>query len=418
MDWSDIAMDQPDLAEEAYRQGLDYARSTSGNRYDNLQRAIACYKTALQYYTSEAFPDQWQQIQQELAQAYSESVRERLKPAQGFSPLPRSSSRGRFPTPLRQGLLLVLAVVVILAIPTAVIATNYLTRGGLSCVGGRLNIDGSTALQPVVEAAAADYMQRCPGALITVGGGASKTGLADVERGDGIITGVNPQKDPGHLAGSDVPIDIGDSDIFASPVQRDLVDHQVAIGVFVMILNQDVTGLHNLSTSQIQGIYTGVYQNWRQVCPCGPNLPIVPISRTVNSGTRFTFEKYILKGIATVPGIGLERITSSANAVQEVENNPGSIGYAPLYLASQARDVTILSIDGQDPHNFSLVRQDAYKFWNIEHMYTRGPGSPLAQSFIGYISTDDIAQLFSRFGFGHLNDIPLDIRNKHVLEAQ
>ena len=129
---------------------------------------------------------------------------------------------------------------------------------------------------------------------------------------------MNPHKDPGHIAGRDVPIDIGNSDIFASPVQRDLVDHQVAIGVFVMILNQDVTGLQNLNTSQIQGIYTGVYQNWRQVCPCGPNLPIVPISRTVNSGTRFTFEKYILKGIATVPGIGLERVTSSANVVQEV----------------------------------------------------------------------------------------------------
>ena len=307
-----------------------------------------------------------------------------------------------------------LTVVVILAIPATVIATNYLGRG---CVSGSLNIDGSTALQPLIEAAA-DYRQHCSGALITVGGGASKTGLADVERGHGIIAGVNPHRDPGHIAGRDVPIGIGDSDIFASPVQGDLVDHQVAIGIFVMILNQDVTGLHSLTTSQIQGIYTGVYQNWRQVCACAPDLAIVPISRTINSGTRFTFEKYILKGVATVPGIGLERATSSGNAVQEVENNAGSIGYAPLYLASQARDVTILSIDGQDPHNFSLIQQDRYKFWNIEHMYTRRQGSPLAQSFISYMSSVALSDLFSRFDFGHLTDIPLDIRNKHVLEAQ
>lgn len=58
MDWSDIAMEQPDPAEKAYRQGLDYARSTSGKRHENLQRAIACYEMALQYYTSEAFPNQ------------------------------------------------------------------------------------------------------------------------------------------------------------------------------------------------------------------------------------------------------------------------------------------------------------------------------------------------------------------------
>ena len=121
--------------------------------------------------------------------------------------------------------------------------------------------------------------------------------------------------------------------------------------------------------------------------------------------------------MATVPGIGLERITSSANAVQEVEDNPGSIGYAPLYLASQAHDVTIVSIDGQDPHNFSLVRQDVYKFWNIEHMYTRGQGSPLAQSFIGYMSGTAAYPLFSRLGLFHLADVPLPIRNKHVLEG-
>jgi hypothetical protein len=50
-------------------------------------------------------------------------------------------------------------------------------------------------------------------------------------------------------------------------------------------------------------------------------------------------------------------------------------------------------------------------------MYTRGQGSPLAQSFIGYMSNGDISHLFSSFGLRYLTDIPLDIRNKHVLEA-
>ncbi|HET8843310.1 MAG TPA: substrate-binding domain-containing protein, partial [Ktedonobacteraceae bacterium] len=278
-----------------------------------------------------------------------------------------------------------------------------------------------TALQPLVQAAAAKYMQNCPGAVITVGGGASKTGLADVERGHAPIPGVDAKADPGHIAGQDVPIEIGNSDIFASPVQHDLVDHQVAIGIFVMILNQKVTGLHNLRTSQILGIYTGVYQNWRQICDggtCGPDLPIVPISRTLNSGTRFTFEKYILKGVATVPGIGLNRATSSGTAVQEVENNPGSIGYAPLYLANQAHDVTLLSIDGQNPTNASLIQQNTYKFWNIEHMYTRGPGSLLAQSFLAYISSGAVNTLIAHFNLLQVNIVPQNVRNQHILESQ
>lgn len=373
----------------------------------------------MQYYTPEAFPEQWEQIQQALAAAYSELVQERLKQTQEI-PLPSKLTR-RLRTTRQQGLFLALAIMVILAISGATIVTTYLAHRGPSCVNGALNIDGSTVLQPLVQVVAEDYMLHCSGAIITVGGGASKTGLADVEQGHDFISGVPPQKDRGHVIGRDVPIQIGGSDIFASPVQRDLVDHQVAIGVFVLILNQQVTGLHNLSTSQIRGIYTGVYQNWRQICDhnqCGPDLPIVPISRTINSGTRFTFEKYILGGVATVPGIGLYRTSATATAVQEVEGNPGSIGYAPLYLASQAHDVTILSIDGQDPRNSSLILRNAYKFWNVEHMYTRGSGTALAQAFISYMYSDVVNRLLPHFALLPLNDVPQDIRDKHVLEAQ
>ncbi|HEY0756102.1 MAG TPA: substrate-binding domain-containing protein [Ktedonobacteraceae bacterium] len=411
-------MMNPMMAEQTYQQGLSYARSIQGERQENLRRALACYEVALQYYTAEAFPDQWKQIQQSMTEAYSEVVQERLFETQGPPTLLKPLRRHLV---LPQILLLVCVIVVILALPATVIATTYLARGSLACVSGVLNIDGSTALRPLVQAAAQSYMQNCPGAIITVGGGASKTGLADVERGHAPISGIDPQTDPGHIAGKDVPIEIGDSDIFASPVQHDLVDHQVAIGVFVMILNRDVTNLHNLRTSQIQGIYTGVYQNWQQICDhgiCGPNLPIVPISRTVNSGTRFTFEKYILKGVATVPGIGLERATSSGDAVQEVEGNSGSIGYAPLYLATQAHDVTLLSIDDQDPANVSLIQQNKYKFWNIEHMYTREQGSLLAQSFLAYLASGKVDTLIARFDFLHVNVVPQSIRDQHVFETQ
>ena len=415
-------MDQRAVAEQQYQQGLHYAHATEGERRENLQRATACYETALQYYRAEEFPTQWKQIQEDMAAAYSELVRERLKQTQETPTLPKNA--GPLPRPrltLQQRLLLGLVLVVILALPTGVIASNYLASGGPSCVRDTLNIDGSTVLQPLVEGVAADYMKRCSGALITVGGGASKTGLADVEQGHNRIIGVTRQKDWGHTAGRDVPILIGDSDIFASPVQRDLVDHQVAIGVFALILNQKVKGLHNLSTPQIQGIYTGVYQNWRQICDkgqCGPDLPIIPISRTVNSGTRFTFEKYILKGVATVPGIGLYRTSAAANAAQEVESNPGSIGYAPLYLADQTHDVTILTIDGQDAHNVTAVQRNEYKFWNIEHMYTQGKGSALAQALINYMYSDVAKRLLPRVDLLDLAAVPHTVRDQHVLEAQ
>jgi phosphate transport system substrate-binding protein len=415
-------MDQRAIAEQQYQRGLHYAQATEGERQENLQRATACYETALQYYTAEAFPKEWQQLQEDMAAAYSELVRERLKQNQNLPEQTRTSRYLSHPRlTLQQRLLLGLVVVIILAIPTTAIATSYLARSGPDCVRATLNMDGSTVLQPLLEVVSADYMQHCSGAIITVGGGASKTGLADVEQGHNYISGVRPEKDWGHTIGHDVPIQIGNSDVFASPVQHDLIDHQVAIGVFALILNQRVTGLHNLSTPQIQGIYTGVYQNWRQICDkgrCGPDLPIVPISRTLNSGTRFTFEKYILKGVATVPGIGLYRTSASSNAVQEVENNIGSIGYAPLYIADQAHDITILTIDGQGPHNTSAVQRNAYKFWNIEHMYTQGKGSALAQALINYMYSDVAKRLLPRFDLLDPATIPRAVRDQHILETQ
>lgn len=396
-------MDHQRDAEGEYQRGLDYVRSAEGEHSENLRRAIACYEVATQFYTAEAFPERWQQIQHDMAEAYSELVQERLKQDQALPQPFRSSGLRRFSW--SQVLLLVVLAIVVLAIPTTVIARSYLLRGLPTCVSGTLNMDGSTVLQPMLDVAAKAYMQQCSGALITVSGGASKTGLADVESGHGMLAD-----------GHDVSIQIGDSDIFASPVQHGLVDHQVAIGVFAMIVNLDVTALHNLTTAQIQGIYTGVYQNWDQIQGSGSNQPIVPISRTVNSGTRFTFESYILRGVATVQGIGLDRATSSSDAVGEVSSTAYSIGYAPLYLANRTSSVRTLSIDGNDPET-PLVQQDRYKFWNIEHMYTLGPGSLLAQSFIDYVSSDAAVSLLTQFSLLRLSAISQSVRTKHIFEG-
>ena len=412
MDQHDI--DQSDAAERQYQQGRQYYNSHDGERSKNLLRAIECYETALQYYTFEAFPEKWEKIQQEMIAASHELVEQRRNQTEEPPAPPKRTSRSNFTW--TQRLVFVIVFLAILAIPTTAIVRVSLATSG--CASGTLTLDGSAVLQPWIQVVATDYMQRCPNTQITVGGGASKVGLADVERGHGTILSLDSQHDPSHIAGQDVPVQIGDSDIFASPVQRDLVDHQVAIGVFVVILNREVTGLHNLRTDQIRAIYTGVYQNWQQVCDdqgqCGPDLPIIPISRTTNSGTRFTFEKYVLNGVATVPGIGLERTYTPDTAVKEVENNPGSIGYAPLYQTSNVHDVTVVSIDGYDPHNSSFVKNNQYQFWNIEHMYTRGQGTPLAQAFINYMYSDVAQKLLSQYALLRLSDVPLDIRQKRT----
>jgi len=46
----------------------------------------------------------------------------------------------------------------------------------------------------------------------------------------------------------------------------------------------------------------------------------------------------------------------------------------------------VISIDGNQA-TAANVENNTYKFWNIEHMYTKGKASPLAQALIDYMSS-------------------------------
>src|SRR5215831_5050900 len=108
------------------------------------------------------------------------------------------------------------------------------TPGNFTCVTGSITAAGSTALAPLVQAVAKDYQGKCTGANITVNLGGSGVGLASAENGS---------------------VQIGDSDVFKKTGQDDLVDHQVAVVIFTLVVNSKVTGVTNLTTAQIQGIY-------------------------------------------------------------------------------------------------------------------------------------------------------------------
>lgn len=252
--------------------------------------------------------------------------------------------------------------------------------GKLTCVQGSITADGSTALAPLVQAVAKDYQSKCSGSTITVNLGGSKTGLSDVEAGT---------------------VQIGNSDVFASSTQSDLTDHQVAVVIFTLLINSKVTGVTGLTTAQVKGIYSGSITNWKQVG--GPDLKIVVVSRPASSGTRATFQKYILGGPETISGPSSLSSDSTGTVVQNITQTDGAIGYAALG-AAKASGLTLLTIDGSAPTP-ALTESNTYKFWNIEHMYTKGTPSGLAQALIDYMSSDAAKTLASGLAFVSISDM-------------
>jgi phosphate transport system substrate-binding protein len=261
---------------------------------------------------------------------------------------------------------------------TPVPTTN---ASSIDCVTGNLSTGGSTALGPLVQAAAKAYQTACPGSNITTQLTGSGAGL----------TGVN--------SGS---LEIGNSDNFAATATYPkLTDNQVAVVIFTVMISNDVTGVTNLTTAQLQGIYSGKITNWNQVG--GPNLPITVISRASGSGTRNTFEKYVLGTAETVSGASHITASTSGAVATDVQEKPGAIAYDTIHFATE-NNLKTVNIDGQAPTS-AAVSTNAYKFWNIEHMYTKGAATGLAKSFIDFIKGSGAASLRQSNGFIDLSSV-------------
>lgn len=240
-------------------------------------------------------------------------------------------------------------------------------------ISGKLSVDGSSALQPLVQAAAAEFDQ-ANGTQTSVAAGGSGKGLADVHGG---------------------AVQIGMSDVFAAQKEKtpgdykDLVDHQVAVVAFTLVVSNDLQGkVDNLTTDEIQKIFTGQYTNWSQLG--GPNELISVVNRPAASGTRSTFDKWVLDGTKETAGSTLTEDNTGAVAAA-VKATPGSIGYVSIGFVTGPHkgDISPICIDGAKA-TATDISSGTYKFWGIEHMYTKGPANAYEKALIQYVLSDQV----------------------------
>lgn len=231
------------------------------------------------------------------------------------------------------------------------------------CTFGSVSVGGSSAFYPTINEIAQNYHTTCPVVSLSVSESTSASGLLDVE---------------------DDRIQIASSELPARSLHlNDLVDHRVAVITFALIINKGVTGITNLSTQQIRHIYDGTYTNWDQVG--GPNLHITVYDRPSTSGTHDAFVHSLLGGNENTLPPGSVITDRTDQIIQSVGQRSGAIGYVDVgtaYAASTA--VTTVEIDQHAP-SISLVENNVYPFWAIEHMYTKGNADPLSSSFITYV---------------------------------
>ena len=75
--------------------------------------------------------------------------------------------------------------------------------------------------------------------------------------------------------------------------------------------------------------------------------------------------------------------------------------------------VTLLSIDGNAP-TAANVQSNTYKFWNIEHMYTKGAASGLSQALIDYMTSSDAKSIAAQQDFVSITDMQQSALTAHL----
>lgn len=221
----------------------------------------------------------------------------------------------------------------------------------------RIQIAGSTSVQPVAEKLAQAYMQKRHDVKINVQGGGSSLGISSVSQG---IT------------------QIGTSSRDLTPNEKvGLTEYAIGKEGIVIAVNNN-NNVSDLKKDQIKAIFSGAVKNWKDVG--GPDLEIHVITRESGSGTRSSFENIIMgKNTKIRPDAIVQSSTESVK--QAVRQDPGAIGF--VSLSHMSNDVKALEIDGIVPSEVT-VANGSYEIQTNFLFVVKGEPKGIVKDFIDF----------------------------------
>jgi phosphate transport system substrate-binding protein len=248
-----------------------------------------------------------------------------------------------------------------------------------------LTIKGSDTMLPMITALAQAYVTVHPDTQISVTGGGSTVGIADIINGT---------------------IDLGMSSRIVNPEEEKRADFRrvglqdiiVALdGVTVIVHPQNP--VNELTIAQLRQIFTGKIKNWMEVG--GPNQAIQPVSRDPDSGTAAFFKERVLQSENYKSGIQLA--ASNAAVVQSVSQELWSIGYVGFAFAEGA-GVKVVGVKKNNASpavspSLPTVRDGSYPLERPLHIYASSKASGLALAFLEFVLSPEGRRIAREKGY-------------------
>ncbi len=132
---------------------------------------------------------------------------------------------------------------------------------------------------------------------------------------------------------------------------------------FVFLVNSK-NPIKSLSTKQIQDIYQGKINNWKEVG--GSDTEIIAYQRTPNSGSQTLMEQKVMKGLKMMdaPKNVVPDMAGLIDTVANYDNSDKALGYSVYYYANSMynkNNIKLIAVDGIEPNNAS-ISTDKYPF--------------------------------------------------------
>lgn len=219
----------------------------------------------------------------------------------------------------------------------------------------------------------------------------------------GKITLLEPGQSENILAGvKQGLLDVGALSKSLKPAERDsrLDSREVAHDGLVVATHPSVTGVKNLTTDNLKGIYSGRITNWQQLG--GLDAPIVVLDRPEDESAKRLLRQYYLgKELKNAPNAVVLR--KEGELIKTIQSTPYSIGaFSLAYAISHNLPVNRLSLNDIAPTPESLKAGQYPMFRTITIIWNK-KASEATQSFIRYISSQPGTTTLEQAGFAAIN---------------